>query len=195
MYSFTEVADYWDAASPQMSHWREAHHHWKEHGEYHARLVKRFEPESIVEWGVGGGMNPAHIDVRPYYAVDISQASLDEASQYGITPILIDVADVVHTRMALPRVDLFLSTAVFQHLPSKGYARRILDLAYTATKYAVLQVRRGQQATATKYKGSVTTACTWGVAEFATDLEAIGWRVEFMERGHADYIYFGASRA
>ena len=194
MYDYADVAEYWANAEPGMSHWRSHHGAWSEHGEFHARLAARFEPKSVVEWGVGGGMNPAHIKARPYYAVDISQASLDQAGKYGVTPILIDVGDV--TRMELPTADLFLSTAVFQHLPSKGYATNVLELAHRATRHMIVQVRtEGHGDRSGTYRHDMTRACTWSAADFTADLESIGWRIEFMERGHADYLYFGATRA
>jgi hypothetical protein len=195
-YPLADVSKYWATATPSVAHHRAAHDQWDADGKKHRDMAKRLcEPGSVLEWGVGGGMNPAHIKARPYYAVDILESSLAQAARYGVDPILIEVADPLEKRLKLPRVDLFISTAVYQHFPSIEYARRVTEYAAQIAKYALIQIRGTRNRPSRNYARDVCTACTWTVAEFATLLEGCGFRVNWTERGPADYVYFGCQRA
>ena len=89
----------------------------------------------LLEWGPGGGANlHAMADrVGPIYGVDISAKNLEETARVlaerpgsSFVPVLLDgepgaVIDAIDRP-----VDLFLSTAVFQHFPSREYGAEVL---------------------------------------------------------------------
>lgn len=95
---------------------------------------------SMVEWGPGGGANAVRFcsEVSSYYGIDISTANLDECRRQlhiqsfdGFHPVLIhaDHPEEVLQSVRTP-VDLFLSTAVFQHFPGKEYGVLVMKVAY-----------------------------------------------------------------
>ncbi|MCU0665176.1 MAG: class I SAM-dependent methyltransferase [Myxococcota bacterium] len=93
----------------------------------------------MVEWGPGGGANLVAIAsiVPRFYGVDISAPTLEicgrVASQIeygGFVPVHIDIAQPERAKdQIVEPVDLFLSTAVFQHLPGRNYAERVMRIA------------------------------------------------------------------
>jgi len=148
---------YWSASEAaddrrDLSHWKGSgrwadEQRWKRIGEDHfelyqslLRLVDRKEPvRSMVEWGPGGGANAVRFgrEIPRFYGVDISEPNLRrcsrevEAAGYGgFVPIRIDAADPegVLDRIG-EKLDLFLSTAVYQHFPSKEYGVRVTRVA------------------------------------------------------------------
>lgn len=108
----------------------------------------------MVEWGPGGGANAVRFarEVGRLYGVDISEANLAECRRQlesqpfrGFIPILIDANQPQEAldRIA-ERVDFFLSTAVFQHFPSKEYGVKVTQIAYQMLKdngIALIQTR------------------------------------------------------
>ena len=93
---------------------------------------------SVVDWGSGGGSNAAAIcpTVDRYFGVDISQSNLEECVQQtqaagikNFQPILIPAAYPEEALQQINAADCFLSTAVYQHLPGRSYARRVTDIA------------------------------------------------------------------
>jgi hypothetical protein len=108
---------------------------------------------TFLEWGPGGGANlfAFHRFASTYYGVDISQKNLDEASRMigeegfrdfrGI--LLGDNLDIVPETVG-ETVDLFLSTAVFQHFPSKQYGVDVLATIARCVKkggFGFIQIR------------------------------------------------------
>lgn len=143
-------------ASPEdASHWRNTgtwdEDRWNEYGQLHLgmieegrRLLGRTSPiKTVVEWGSGGGANLTAIcpSVDRYFGVDISSSNLDECSRQSkaegfdnFQPVLIPAEspeDAVRTinEAGANTIDCFLSTAVFQHLPGRKYARRVVEVA------------------------------------------------------------------
>jgi SAM-dependent methyltransferase len=148
---------YWnDPAQPsfkQNSHWRGVgvfadDANWRSTGHDHLSLYHEFaralELEHpltrVVEWGCGGGMNA--VDFAPlteeFCGVDISSASLEEcarqvssAGHHNFTPILIGAADPEAALVSIGRpCDLFISTYVFELLPTPEYGVRVLKIAH-----------------------------------------------------------------
>ncbi len=131
----------------------------KEHFDLYLRLCllagrERRLIDRMVEWGPGGGANAFAFrnEVSRFYGVDISQANLQECqSQLAGTaedwfcPVLIDAQRPEDSRAAIGEpVDFFLSTAVFQHFPSKDYGERVTQLAYEMLSphgLALIQIR------------------------------------------------------
>lgn len=147
---------YWndgaDSSLKQNSHWRGVgvfsddtrwlalgQEHMKFFGEF-ARVVDlKYPLKRIVEWGCGGGMNAVHFGrlADEFCGVDISSSSLEEcgkqmrtAGLHNFAPILVDVAT---PESALSRLggtcDAFISTYVFELLPTPEYGIRILRIA------------------------------------------------------------------
>ncbi|NLF30019.1 MAG: class I SAM-dependent methyltransferase [Planctomycetes bacterium] len=93
----------------------------------------------MLEWGPGGGANAVCFAevFETFIGVDISQANLDECGRQleamgygGFEPVHIEAAapESVLDRVGEP-IDLFLCTAVYQHMPGKEYGRRVTRCA------------------------------------------------------------------
>ena len=141
-------------------------------------------------------MNAAHIAADEYYGVDIAAHCLIEAAKVGAIPVLIRKPEDV----TLDAVDLFISTATFQHFPGVDYARRVLEIAYNALRpdgLALVQIRidtSARPAPERPYREVVNHACVF--TDFGVELTTAGFTVLFVERyGTNDYRYFGAQRA
>nr|WP_250811707.1 methyltransferase domain-containing protein [Neorhizobium tomejilense] len=94
------------------------------------------EPMVALEWGPGGGSNlfAMRMLCRVFYGVDISATNLAECERmiteegYGkiFRPVhLSGDPDAIAATVTEP-VDVFLSTAVFQHFPNKEYGADVL---------------------------------------------------------------------
>ncbi|MBM3095517.1 methyltransferase domain-containing protein [Ensifer sp. T173] len=108
---------------------------------------------SVLEWGQGGGSNVFGLRevASQYQGVDISPKNLQEAgrmiSAEGYTglfkPVLLEGPPEEIADKLLP-IDMFLSTAVFQHFPSKDYGVQVLKTIRKACKpdaAGVIQIR------------------------------------------------------
>lgn len=152
-----DAGEFWsesetNASIQDLSHWSGVgrwvdKRKWAAIGEDHLnRFLKFAKCENIkqynhaVEWGPGGGSNAvAFLKLfKCYTGVDISGPNLQECVRQvnlrrleSFTPVLIDVekpesiADIIKSKC-----DLFISTAVFQHFPSKEYGNRVLKSVY-----------------------------------------------------------------
>jgi SAM-dependent methyltransferase len=152
-----ESQAYWnDSVGPslqQNSHWRGVgifadELRWLALGHEHLEMYEEFtramnlinSPKRIVEWGCGGGMNAIHFGhlAEAFYGIDISPSSLQECGKQmlsaglrNFTPVLIDVSDPEGAMSQLKKpCDLFLSTYVFELLPTPEYGIRLLRIAY-----------------------------------------------------------------
>lgn len=168
----TEAHDFWSSSmdNPQIkdySHWPGEGRwtdlaEWEKIGLNHlqcyrelcALVEKSVKGHLMIEWGPGGGSNI--LGFSPYfdkiYGVDISQANLDRCKDYmfqkgveNFVPVPIDIStpEVVKGIIESP-LDFFLSTAVFQHFPSKDYGVKVLELAFDILKsggLALIQTR------------------------------------------------------
>jgi len=214
-----DAARYWSRSgdSPKvrdLSHWRGSgrwsEEEWLAVGARHYDLFRdlcraaKIPPDavtSMVEWGPGGGANAVRFaeDVPALYGVDISSPNLDECSAQlrgidyrGFTPVLVpaDRPEDCLDEIDGP-VDLFLSTAVFQHFPSKEYGRRVLRVAHellgeggvalVQTRYdsGRLDFRPKKRA----YRFNAATYTSYGIDEFwelclATGLTPLSLQLE-----------------
>jgi len=93
------------------------------------------KPPVVLEWGPGGGANLYAIADRAstMYGVDISAKNLEEAGRVlseipggQFVPVLLDGEPGTVIDSIDRPVDLFLSTAVFQHFPSQQYGAEVL---------------------------------------------------------------------
>ncbi len=103
------------------------------------RYLDRPFPESptVLEWGPGGGANlHAFRTLAPvYFGVDIAQSNLDEAARMignqadatvRFKSVYLDGDPASVAELVTRPVDIFLTTAVFQHFPSQEYGVRVL---------------------------------------------------------------------
>jgi SAM-dependent methyltransferase len=192
---------YWtrevDKSLGQNSHWRgvgifEDDSRWWQLGQGHLRLYEEFARalrvsnhcSRVVEWGCGGGLNAVHFGplAAEFCGVDISSASLAECakqmSSAGLTnfkPILIDPANPEAAVKLIPGpCDLFLSTYVFELLPTPEYGLRILKIAYdllAADGLALIQIKydEGNWTTRAKrwaYVKNLAWNATYRIEEF-----------------------------
>jgi len=165
---------------------------WERIGRAHLTMFERLcllaeckKPiRSMVEWGPGGGANAIHFchKASRFYGIDISQANLDECERQvralglpGFTPVLIpaDRPEECEKTIVEP-VGFFLSTAVYQHFPSRNYGIRVTRIAHrllTENGIALIQIRYddGDRAHGSKtrnYADQALSFTTWTIDEF-----------------------------
>jgi 2-polyprenyl-3-methyl-5-hydroxy-6-metoxy-1,4-benzoquinol methylase len=191
-----EASDFWTGGSPfqkKGAHWLSSNHYskrqWLNMGHERFKVFKEHQKDipkgSILEWGVGGGSNLAvfrrHFQI--YTGVDICQETLEEcgerASEYKVDfrPFHIHIKDP-EAALSLGEHDFFLCTAVFQHLPSKQYGARILNIAYKLlypgcfaliqfrTPHHLRAVRKERIKNPTTYEANVARFNLYTVEEF-----------------------------
>lgn len=131
-----------------MSHWR-GHGRWPDESwtaigastvdalRRSAAMLGRDVPTGpLLEWGPGGGANlvACSAGARRLYGADISEKNLDECARVlaeldpspQFRPVLVgDDPGTVVEAIDAP-VDVFVSTAVFQHFPSREYGGEVL---------------------------------------------------------------------
>ncbi len=205
-----DAGQYWNASRDtarikDLSHWRDegrwVAERWEALGERHYSLFQRLAPARddrtpvrMLEWGPGGGSNVVafarHLPIETFYGVDISAANLEECGRQsarsgvgGFEPIEIhpESPEAVTARIPAP-LDIFLSTAVYQHFPSKAYGERVTRIASDLLRpagVALIQTRYddGSPKYRTKrrdYKSNAITFTSYDVAEFWTLLAATG---------------------
>lgn len=140
----------------------------------------------FLEWGPGGGSNLFALSrfAEIYYGVDISPSNLEEAqrmiNEEGFAslfhPILVSDSPSDVINQINDKVDIFLSTAVFQHFPSKLYGAEVLRVANHCLKpggLGVIQIRFDNGNPKFKpienlnsYKERHITANSYGIDEF-----------------------------
>jgi ubiquinone/menaquinone biosynthesis C-methylase UbiE len=203
--------NYWNDQSKkvlkQYSHWRGQgvfvdDLRWLSIGLEHLEMYQQFARLAncnqtltrVVEWGCGGGANAIHFAkiAQEYYGIDISKDSLDECqkqlSTEGLTnfkPILIEalkpeaVCDLISESC-----DLFLSTYVFELIPSQEYGNKILKIAYQLLKengIALIQIKYSTQSPYTlskkwNYNENLTSMTTYPIEQFWSLSEECGFK-------------------
>jgi Methyltransferase domain len=150
-----EITTVWESHDDEQyrqdqSHWRGVgrwtEEKWAEVGQSTVRRLEELhhaarrkwssaEPPVLMEWGPGGGANlhAAAGRVSTMYGVDISAKNLDETARVlaeipdsRFVPILLDGEPSTVIGSVDRPVDLFCSTAVFQHFPSQEYGAEVL---------------------------------------------------------------------
>ncbi len=180
--------------------------HWLKLGRVHFQMFERLclvagasRPiRRIVEWGSGGGANAIHFirEAEEFCGIEISDASLkecqrvlSEAGYRGFVPVLIR-ADAPERALTAAGTgfDFFLSTYVFELLPTKSYGERVLRVAYDLLRpggLALIQIRYddGSARSAPKKLDYQRHACrftSYRVDEFWNIIRAIGFRPEYV---------------
>ena len=152
----------------------------------------------IVEWGSGGGANAIHFirEAEEFCGVEISDASLKEcqrvlsaAGYQGFVPVLIraDAPEQALTS-AGTGFDFFLSTYVFETLPTRSYGERVLRVALGLLRpggLALVQIRyddgssRGAQQKLDYFRHAYRFT-SYRVEEFWKIAAAVGFRPEYV---------------
>ena len=209
-----DPADVWErhpdeAYRRDISHWRGegrwTDEKWQAIGRVTKRRVKglfrtagrrmgRAPDRVVLEWGPGGGANVVALAnwASLMYGVDVSQANLDECTRVAeeidsgiFRPILLTGAPATAMRSVEQPIDLFVSTAVFQHFPNKEYGREVLEALRPAMAPAGLgyiQIRfndarrRYRPKPGAEYRRSHITATSYGLAEFWRLLVRTGYK-------------------
>lgn len=162
---------------------------------------------NCLEWGPGGGSNL--VALLPYCinytGVDIAEANLDEANRQaleagfdGFQPIHLVSSPHVEVRRLRHEVDLFVSTAVFQHFPSTEYGREVLSAVSRVMApggLGIVQIRfdNGNQKFASKdlseYREHYLTATSFPIDEFWDLLSETGFVPEACRNIRTDVNY------
>lgn len=140
---------------------------------------------NILEWGPGGGGNVYALltKAKRYYGVDISGDNLQETASvaaqegfFNFKPIHIQEDPKKALEAIHDPIDLFISTAVFQHFPSKEYGAVVLDVIRSACRkgaIGVIQIRFDNGNTKyegikklSNYKTKHITANSYAIDEF-----------------------------
>jgi SAM-dependent methyltransferase len=192
---------YWKQGSDpnfkRNSHWRGESaiaddEKWFSLGHQHLRLYRDFtnflgvsRPMGrVIEWGCGGGANAVHFarDATEFVGVEVSEATLAECGKQlsdeglnNFVPVLVDVANPEH---AVERVkgpcDFFLSTYVFELIPSQAYGERLLRIAeklLVRGGLAMIQIKYATSAWETRprrwgYRRNLANTTTYRVEDF-----------------------------
>jgi SAM-dependent methyltransferase len=233
----SDAQSFWkDAAAPafkENSHWRGQgvfanDELWLGLGRRHLLLYRDFAAvvgqvsplQSIVEWGCGGGMNAVHFaaEGKDYFGVDISPESLDECQRQAASagfdnfrPVLIDSSCPEAAVHAIEGpCDLFLSTYVFELLPTPEYGLRVLAIAHKLLSdrgIAMIQIkypgtRRRHSTRRWAYERNLNWHATYEIEEFWLKAQACGFIPRMVslvpldpEINDRNYAYFMLTKA
>jgi len=174
---------------------------WRAVGESSLARLRRLVPVQFwtrplraLEWGPGGGSNISALCrvSQTVWGVDISQKNLEECARV-LPQETRDRFRAVHLQDDLGQVrkavteplDIFLSTAVFQHFPSKAFGRDVLHLASDLMRdgaIGLIQIRYDNGAEKYRpnsgldeYAGRFITATSYAIDEFAQMLSEAGF--------------------
>ena len=167
-----------------------------------ARFLGRETPNDAVmlEWGPGGGANVFAFRqiTRSYYGIDISEKNLAEAQRMiraeadattVFEPVLLH-DDPNEALAQASGVQVFLSTACFQHFPSKEYGAQVLKVirqACARSAIGMIQIRYDNgnprfmpiQALE-QYESRHITANSYALDEFNDLCVEAGFKVHFI---------------
>jgi len=171
---------------------------------------------SMVEWGCGSGINVLQLGKRfkTVHGVDISQANLNECKKnwdvsYStasntFNPILIDISNPEAVLQDLKSIDVFWSTACYQHFPSPAYGLRINQIAYNLLKpsgLAIIQIRYPRHSaklvanTGNNYDTTVLTRTCYKLNQFRNHLSNQGFTIlSHVVKYQPGYVFFIAQK-
>jgi hypothetical protein len=199
-----ELLDVWERNPDEtyrrnISHWRGEGRWTEEKWQAHGLLTKRrvrdlfrtagrrmanAQSRVVLEWGPGGGANVLALAewASLVYGVDVSQANLDECSRVvdevgagAFRPVLLTGDPSTALEQVEQPIDVFVSTAVFQHFPGKEYGTEVLEavrpaMAEDGLGYVQIRYNDGRERYRSKplaeYRQSHITATSYGLAEF-----------------------------
>jgi len=216
--------EFWADAHPAYRHCKSDMPSWDEYGKDVVDLFMKHwgsitsPPHRVIDWGCGGGAISHALfmaGVKEVNAVDISEASLEAAGEQmslatglpGGTlfkPCLIDKPNDLLSKGTFRDcyIDAIVSVAVFQHFPSKEYARevlRVMRLLLRPGGMLLIQVRfdNGDP----KYKSvdpeepynvsNMLTRCSWRIEDFWKELTNKSFRPTVVSiREDCNYVWY-----
>lgn len=157
----------------------------------------------VLEWGVGGGSNLWAFApmAAEYWAVDISSETLDRClrdfrAEFPLVPLRLHPRVVDAVKLGTPEecsrtlgipagtLDLFLCTAVLQHVVNTAYAERLVFVARHLLRpdgVALVQTRymrdHSPEEAAPAYADGVCNWTLFGIEEFQVWCEFLGFEV------------------
>jgi hypothetical protein len=166
-------------------------------------------PPVMLEWGPGGGANLVAFKhhAKRYYGVDISEKNLREAQRVVgeagypdvFVPVLLSGPPETVLGMIDEPVDIFLSTAVFQHFPSKEYGAEVLSVIHRLSRrnaIGFIQIRFDNLDPEYRpiddigqYKDRFITANSYRIEEFYDMCTQTGFRVLFLREINTEVNY------
>jgi hypothetical protein len=189
------------------SHWR-GHGRWKDDQRWlrigkrtlaGLRQIERLTGRAVVtrrpvvlEWGPGGGSNLFALRklASKLYATDVSKRNLQESGRVlkegrftAFQPILLQGSLDEDLDIITDPIDIFISSAVFQHFPSKQYGLDVLAAVgkrLAPNGIGRIQLRfdngnpRYRPKTTEQYKRSHITATSYALDEFWDALKTAG---------------------
>jgi ubiquinone/menaquinone biosynthesis C-methylase UbiE len=159
-----------------------------------------------LEWGCGGGANAVELckKFKKIFLVDISEQSI-AACKERLESAGVSNFEFIHLstlrdfeKLKNIRVDAIFSTAVFQHFPSKEYAREVLlemSKILSSKGFIMIQVRQVIEAELPKekvmqYAKEAIVAITFSGDEFCGYLAHAGFLKKYTsELYQSDYLY------
>ncbi|MEP1125399.1 MAG: class I SAM-dependent methyltransferase [Ilumatobacter sp.] len=164
---------------------------------------------NILEWGPGGGTNLFALApiASKYYGVDVSTSNLEECTRMiegeghnnVFCPILVQDSPAEVSAQVADEIDLFVSTAVFQHFPSKAYGESVLRVLYSITSpkaLGIIQIRYDNNnpkyrpiESLDEYKERHITANSYMLDEFHDLANSAGFDVLFIKSINSNVNY------
>ena len=178
-------------------------------------LANRQEPIiRMIEWGPGGGSNAVSFapNIKTFFGVDISEPNLMECGKQlekigfqDFRPVLINPSqpEAVLAEITVP-CDLFLSTAVYQHFPSKEYGRTVTKTAanlLAPNGIALIQIRYDNASKKyspknRNYKSNAKFFTSYTIDEFWQIASSVGFiPLSVLLNPSVNYAYFFLKRA
>lgn len=161
----------------------------------------------VLEWGPGGGTNLSALAPfsRHLYGVDVSDKNLGECGRVlrelgkeSFSPLLLGDSPEPIAELVGEPVDILISTAVFQHFPSKAYGARVLRTMARVMRpggIGCIQIRfdNGNPKYAPKDEESYAvhhiTQTSYRLDEFWTELVAAGLEPQLIKRVNTNVNY------
>lgn len=185
--------EFWRSPEPSHAHWPGSPG-WADHGAAVRGMVDEMGAfPSVVEWGSGGGAIAHQFrDVRVYYGVDISPASLAQAVQAAgpnFCPVLADID--APEAVDVPPCSLLLCVTVIQHMPNRAYAERAIRsmLSRVEPGGRALVQTRSRQSILGAYAHHWVQRVAFQPCEFRELAESCGTRILWSRDAHPDYTY------
>lgn len=215
-----EAETFWRENARDYSHWRGSKLcsdvNWITTGKLHYSMIylmlsqyspwEDYSKLSVLEYGCGGGMNVIELcqHFGCVYGMDIAEETLAECVRQvkamgNFIPMLmlIDRPGAYFRKMP-EQVQVFLSTAVYHHFPSKEYGERVTEFAYnvlTHPGFALIQIRYDDGTPLYKpkdrdYSKNVVTFMSYPSDEFRSICRNCGFEVlqTSKTRSHLEYF-------
>lgn len=191
------------------AHWKDGMNPvaWDQLGREHFQLYQSFcgllgrptRVRSMMEWGCGGGCNAVHFarECDVFFGVDVAEPTLEECQKQlresknaRFVPVLVptDAPEAAEPKID-PRCDFFLSTFVFELLPTREIGQRILQTARRCLRddgIAIIQIKYQTTSIRTRtrrwgYRRNLANMTSWRIEEFWELCQRVGFHPRFVK--------------